>query len=140
MKRSGALPQDWELTQCLFGEHLLPQCPGRSVALVESEKTATPEQREAHIDIADLLIADCPTVGHPALSEGAEKGINFYALENRLFEELFKFLQACSNFRFSRGYYQKKTGHIALIFRFYCPVFGLFSQDLTQILLRHFAS
>ena len=68
MKRSGALPQDWELTQCLFGEHLLPQCPGRSVALVESEKTATPEQREAHIDIADLLIADCPTVGHPALS------------------------------------------------------------------------
>lgn len=24
------------------------------------EKTATPEQREAHIDIADLLIADCP--------------------------------------------------------------------------------
>ena len=72
--------------------------------------------------------------------EGAEKGINFYALENRLFEELFKFLQACSNFRFSRGYYQKKTGHIALIFRFYCPVFGLFSQDLTQILLRHFAS
>ena len=40
MKRSGALKQDWELTQCLFGEHLLPDCPGRTVALVESEKTA----------------------------------------------------------------------------------------------------
>lgn len=78
--------------------------------------------------------------GAPEIFEGAEKGINFYALENRLFEELFKFLHACSNFRFSRVYYQKKTGHIALIFRFYCPVFGLFSQDLTQILLRHSAS
>jgi hypothetical protein len=40
MKRNNALPQDWELTQCLFGEHLLPMCPGRTVALVESEKTA----------------------------------------------------------------------------------------------------
>lgn len=40
MKRKGGLPQNWELTQCLFGEHLLPNCPGRTVALVESEKTA----------------------------------------------------------------------------------------------------
>ena len=40
MKRSGALKPDWELTQCLFGEHLLSKCPGRTVALVESEKTA----------------------------------------------------------------------------------------------------
>lgn len=40
MKRSGALKADWELTQCLFGEHLLSKCPGRTVALVESEKTA----------------------------------------------------------------------------------------------------
>ncbi len=40
MKRTGALKQDWELTQCLFGEHLLSQCPGRTVAIVESEKTA----------------------------------------------------------------------------------------------------
>lgn len=42
MKRSGLLPEGWELTQCLFGEHLLADrslggCP---VALVESEKTA----------------------------------------------------------------------------------------------------
>ena len=40
MKQSGQLPQDWELTQCLFGEHLLPQAPDKPVALVESEKTA----------------------------------------------------------------------------------------------------
>ena len=31
---------DWQLTQCLFGEHLLPQHPDKTVALVESEKTA----------------------------------------------------------------------------------------------------
>ena len=34
------LPEDWELTQCLFGEHLLRQYPLKPVALVESEKTA----------------------------------------------------------------------------------------------------
>lgn len=40
LKRASVLPQEWELTQCLFGEHLLPQFPDRTVALVESEKTA----------------------------------------------------------------------------------------------------
>ena len=40
MKSSGQLPQDWQLTQCLFGEHLLRQYPNKVVALVESEKTA----------------------------------------------------------------------------------------------------
>ena len=40
MKASGQLPKEWELTQCLFGEHLLKQYPGKVVALVESEKTA----------------------------------------------------------------------------------------------------
>lgn len=39
-KTSGLLPKDWELSQCLFGEHLLPQHPQQTVALVESEKTA----------------------------------------------------------------------------------------------------
>ena len=34
------LPAGWELTQCLFGEHLLRQYPLKNVALVESEKTA----------------------------------------------------------------------------------------------------
>lgn len=40
MKQSGQLPKNWELTQCLFCEHLLLQYPGKPVALVESEKTA----------------------------------------------------------------------------------------------------
>lgn len=40
MKQSGQLPADWQLTQCLFGEHLLPLHPDKTVALVESEKTA----------------------------------------------------------------------------------------------------
>ena len=40
MKQSGQLPADWELSQCLFGEHLLLEHPGMPVALVESEKTA----------------------------------------------------------------------------------------------------
>ncbi len=37
MKKQGSLPPDWELTQCLFGEHLLKDNPGKPVALVESE-------------------------------------------------------------------------------------------------------
>lgn len=40
MKRSGMLPESWNLTQCIFGEHLLPRYPDKPVALVESEKTA----------------------------------------------------------------------------------------------------
>jgi hypothetical protein len=34
------LPQEWELTQCLFGEHLLKKYPDKDVCLVEAEKTA----------------------------------------------------------------------------------------------------
>ena len=34
------LPDEWTLTQCLFGEHLLKQYPFKNVAIVESEKTA----------------------------------------------------------------------------------------------------
>mgnify|MGYP003500060232 FL=1 len=40
LKRRKQLPPDWQLTQCLFGEHLLPQHQDKTVALVESEKTA----------------------------------------------------------------------------------------------------
>ncbi len=40
MKKNNELPPDWELTQCLFGEHLLKDNPGKPIALVESEKTA----------------------------------------------------------------------------------------------------
>lgn len=38
--RQGVLPSDWQLYQCLYGEHLLSRYPHRHVCLVESEKTA----------------------------------------------------------------------------------------------------
>ena len=38
MKRQGLLPEDFNLVQCLFGEHLLRMYPDKVVALVESEK------------------------------------------------------------------------------------------------------
>ena len=38
--RAGLLPLDWQLYQCLFGQHLLPQRPDAHVCIVESEKTA----------------------------------------------------------------------------------------------------
>lgn len=40
LKKQGVLPETWELTQCLFGEHLLKKYPDKPVCLVEAEKTA----------------------------------------------------------------------------------------------------
>lgn len=40
LKKSGALPEDFNLHQCFFGEHLLATQPTATVAIVESEKTA----------------------------------------------------------------------------------------------------
>lgn len=40
LKSDGSLHRDWELKQCLFGEHLLPQFPKATVAVVESAKSA----------------------------------------------------------------------------------------------------
>ena len=40
LKTRTQLPESWQLTQCLFGEHLLTKYPDKKVALVESEKTA----------------------------------------------------------------------------------------------------
>ena len=41
LKRKGLLPENFAITQCLFGEHLLHSDDiGKAVALVESEKTA----------------------------------------------------------------------------------------------------
>lgn len=40
MKKNGSLPDDFNLAQCYFGEHLLKKCPDKMVAIVESEKTA----------------------------------------------------------------------------------------------------
>lgn len=40
LKKAGVIPESWTMSQCLFGEHLLPRYPDRIVALVEAEKTA----------------------------------------------------------------------------------------------------
>lgn len=40
LKRQRALPEEWQLSQCLFGEHLLNSNPGKVAVLVESEKSA----------------------------------------------------------------------------------------------------
>ena len=40
LKRSGHIQQAWELSQCLFGEHLIRRYPERLICLVEAEKTA----------------------------------------------------------------------------------------------------
>ena len=40
LKRQRVLPEAWQLSQCLFGEHLLDGNPGKVAVLVESEKSA----------------------------------------------------------------------------------------------------
>jgi len=40
LKKSGNLPENFNLQQCLFGEHLLKIYPDKYVAIVESEKSA----------------------------------------------------------------------------------------------------
>lgn len=40
LKRDKVIPQEFEATQCFFGEHLLSIYPNRMVGIVESEKTA----------------------------------------------------------------------------------------------------
>lgn len=40
LKKSKIIDDKWILTQCLFGEHLLKKYPDKTIALVESEKTA----------------------------------------------------------------------------------------------------
>ena len=40
LKKQQVLPEEWQLSQCLFGEHLLGGNPDKVVVLVESEKSA----------------------------------------------------------------------------------------------------
>jgi len=40
LKKSGILPENFNLQQCFFGEHLLTLNPDKNVAIVESEKSA----------------------------------------------------------------------------------------------------
>lgn len=49
LKKSGTLPEDYNLQQCFFGEHLLKLYPDKTVAIVESEKSAI---------IASAIISD----------------------------------------------------------------------------------
>jgi hypothetical protein len=49
LKKVGTLPEDYNLQQCFFGEHLLKLYPDKTVAIVESEKSAI---------IASAIISD----------------------------------------------------------------------------------
>ena len=40
LKKSGTIPENFNLQQCFFGEHLLTIYPNKTVAIVESEKSA----------------------------------------------------------------------------------------------------
>jgi hypothetical protein len=40
LKKAGTLPEEFNLQQCFFGEHLLTIYPDKTVAIVESEKSA----------------------------------------------------------------------------------------------------
>lgn len=40
LKKQQVLPEEWQLSQCLFGEHLLKSNPDKVAVLVESEKSA----------------------------------------------------------------------------------------------------
>ena len=40
LKKKGLLPEKWEMSQVLFGEHLIKEYPNKLIILVESEKSA----------------------------------------------------------------------------------------------------
>ena len=40
LQKAGFLPKEWQMSQVLFGEHLIKEFPDRLIILVESEKTA----------------------------------------------------------------------------------------------------
>ena len=58
--RVGLLPPDWQLYQCLFGQHLLARRPDAHVCLVESEKTAVVM---ATVQPQSLWLATCGSSG-----------------------------------------------------------------------------
>lgn len=71
LKQQGVLPREWELTQCLFGEHLLKKYPDKTVCLVEAEKTAV---------IASAIMPQCVWV---AVGGKTQLGDKVEVLEGR---------------------------------------------------------
>lgn len=59
MRREGVLPAEWELTQSLYGEHLLRTMPTATVAIVEAPKTA---------HVGSILLPDLVWVAVDSLS------------------------------------------------------------------------
>ena len=59
MRREGVLPAGWELTQSLYGEHLLRTMPTATVAIVEAPKTA---------HVGSILLPDLVWVAVDSLS------------------------------------------------------------------------
>lgn len=72
LKQQGKINQNFNLSQCFFGEHLLKQYPDKTVAIVESEKTAI---------IASIIFPD-----YIWLATGALNGLSLdkcFVLDNR---------------------------------------------------------
>ena len=110
MKRDGLLPQDWELSQCLFGEHLLRRRPQATVCLVESEKSAlvghgcfpdsvwlatggksnlSPERLRCLAGRSVVMFPDLGAYGEwKAKGEEAARSIGFSLSVSRLLEDL----------------------------------------------------
>lgn len=63
LKKTGALPEDYNLQQCFLGEHLLASHPTTTIAIEESEKTA--------------CIASCVIPGLIWLAAGSLNGLSF---------------------------------------------------------------
>ncbi len=82
LKKQGTISQNFNLAQCLFGEHLLKKHPDKQVAIVEGEKTAV---------IASIVLPD-----YIWLATGALNGLSLdkcFVLNNRnvtLFPDLGK--------------------------------------------------
>lgn len=67
LEKRGELPEGYQLQQCLFGQHLLPQRPDAVVCIVESEKTAL------------VMAGHCPE--HLWLATCGSSGLNADKLE-----------------------------------------------------------
>jgi hypothetical protein len=58
--KTGFTSKNWQLTQCLFGEHLIRQYPDTTVALIESEKTAIGSSSLQNLEIKSVYKRNKP--------------------------------------------------------------------------------